>query len=90
MSRNANVNLILCSSGEGTARWENMYADHKASAIMCNYGADEENGVGFFRLVTLNGDSKTITVTTYSPILGKYSYDEAHPEYDFYVIDNAF
>jgi hypothetical protein len=29
-------------------------------------------------------------VTTYSPTLDKDSYDEDHPEYDFFVIENAF
>ena len=51
---------------------------------------DEENGLGFFRIITLNGEAKTITVTTYSPTLDKDSYDEDHPEYDFYVIEDAF
>ena len=90
VSKNVNVNLILCGNAEGTARWEKNYADHKASAIMYNYGADEENGAGFFRLVTLNGEAKTIIVTTYSPVLDKDSYDEAHPEYDYYTIHDAF
>ena len=38
----------------------------------------------------MNGEARTITVTTYSPILDKDSYDEDHPEYDFYVIEEAF
>ena len=87
---NENVALILCGNAEGTARWNKMYGERSANAIMYNYQNDEENGLGFFRIVTLNGDAGTITVTTYSPLLDVDSYDEDHPEYDFYVIENAF
>ena len=87
---NENVALILCGNAEGAARWEKTYADHKASALLSNYGFDEENGLGFFRIVTLNGEAHTITVTTYSPLLDRDSYDEDHPEYDFFVIEDAF
>ena len=87
---NDNVALVLCGSAEGTARWHKAYGERNVNAIMYNYQGDEENGLGFFRIITLNGEAKTITVTTYSPTLDKDSYDEDHPEYDFYVIENAF
>ena len=87
---NDNVALVLCGNAEGTARWHKAYGERNVNAIMYNYQNDEENGLGFFRIITLNGEAKTITVTTYSPTLDKDSYDEDHPEYDFYVIDNAF
>ena len=87
---NDNVALVLCGNAEGTARWHKTYGERNVNAIMFNYANDTENGLGFFRLVTLNGEARTITVTTYSPILDKDSYDEDHPEYDFYVIEEAF
>ena len=87
---NDNVAVVLCGNAEGTARWHKAYGERNVNAIMYNYQGDEENGLGFFRIITLNGEAKTITVTTYSPTLDKDSYDEEHPEYDFYVIDNAF
>ncbi|MDO4852703.1 MAG: MBG domain-containing protein, partial [Clostridia bacterium] len=87
---NDNIALILCGNAEGTARWDKTYGDRNVNAIMYNYSNDEENGLGFFRIVTLNGEAHTITVTTYSPTLDKDSYDEEHPEYDFYVINDAF
>ena len=87
---NDNVALVLCGNAEGTARWHKAYGERNVNAIMYNYQNDEENGLGFFRIITLNGEAKTITVTTYSPTLDKDSYDEDHPEYDFYVIEDAF
>ncbi len=87
---NDNIALILCGNAEGTARWDKTYGERNVNAIMYNYSNDEENGLGFFRIVTLNGEAHTITVTTYSPTLDKDSYDEEHPEYDFYVINDAF
>ena len=87
---NENVALVLCGNAEGTARWDKTYGERNVNAIMFNYQNDEENGLGFFRIVTLNGEAGTITVTTYSPVLDVDSYDEDHPEYDFYVIEDAF
>ena len=90
VAANENVALVLCGNAEGTARWNKTYGERNVNAIMYNYSNDEENGLGFFRIVTLNGEARTITVTTYSPTLDKDSYDEDHPEYDFFVIENAF
>ena len=87
---NGNVALVLCGSAEGTARWTKKYGDRNVNAVMYNYQDDEENGLGFFRIITLNGEAGTITVSTYSPTLDKDSYDENNPDYDFYVIHDAF
>jgi hypothetical protein len=66
------------------------YGDRNVNAVMYNYQDDEENGLGFFRIITLNGEAGSITVSTYSPTLDKDSYDENNPDYDFYVIHDAF
>ena len=87
---NGNVALVLCGSAEGTARWNKKYGDRNVNAVMYNYQDDEENGLGFFRIITLNGEAGSITVSTYSPTLDKDSYDENNPDYDFYVIHDAF
>ncbi|MBQ6426252.1 MAG: Cna B-type domain-containing protein [Clostridia bacterium] len=88
---NSNVSLILSGNAEGAARWSKAYEDGRsANAIMYNYASDVENGLGFFRMITLNAEAGTIAVATYSPVLDRDSYDEAHPEYDFFTIENAF
>ena len=89
---NANVELILCGNGNGAARWEKAYGQRTVDALMFNYQADEENGLGFLRIITFSNtdDGRNITVTTYSPVLDKDSYDEDHPEYDYFVIKGAF
>ena len=90
MAKNANVALVLCGKAEGTARWNKSYNGRNVNAIMYNYQGDEENGLGFIRTLVLDAKTNTITVTTYSPVLDRYSYDEDPPEYDAYVIENAF
>ena len=90
IAENKNVALVLCGNAEGTARWSKQYGKRNVNAIMFNYQNDEENGLGFFRVVSMNKDTGAIKVTTYSPVYDKKSYDEKHPEYDEFVIKNGF
>ena len=87
---NANVRVILCGGGAGTVRLEKTYGGRRVNAIRYNYQADEENGLGFLRMLTFDPEARTITVTTYSPVYDVTCYDKAHPELDNYVIRNAF
>ena len=90
VSVNEMVCLILCGNANGAARWEKTYGERTVNAVMYNYQADEENGLGFLRTVTFNEKERTITVATYSPVLDATEYDKAHPEKDAFVIENAF
>ena len=82
--------LVLCGNAQGTARWEKSYNGRKVNAVMFNYSADEENGTGFFRIITFNDVSRKITVSTYSPVLDKDTYDEKYPERDRYYLYAGF
>ena len=54
---------------------------------MYNYQADEENGLGFLKIITIDADKKSITIETYSPVMDTDTYDAAT---DHIVIENAF
>ncbi|MBQ3792124.1 MAG: hypothetical protein II797_03370, partial [Clostridia bacterium] len=90
VAKNSNVRLVLCGNAQGTARWEKSYNGRKVNAVMFNYSADEENGTGFFRIITFNDVSRKITVSTYSPVLDKDTYDEKYPERDRYYLYAGF
>ena len=90
VAENANVELILSGNADGAARWTGTYGERTVDAIMYNYQADEEKGLGFMRIITIDGDTNTITIATYSPVMDTDTYDETKPENDFIVIENAF
>ena len=91
VSVNPNIRLVLCGNAEGSARLEKTYADgHTVNALLFNYGADKENGVGFLRKLNFNLTDRSVVVSTYSPILNRTAYDEEHPEDDSFVIEHAF
>ena len=90
VKNNENVRLILCGNAEGEAQWVKNYGGRKVTALMYNYTADEENGIGFVRFLTFNGDDESITVSTYNPLTDVRRYDEKHPEKDNFVITNAY
>ena len=87
---NENVSLILCGGADGAAHVEMTYGERKVNAVMYNYTADEENGLGFMRVLTFNGKEKTITFTTINALNDKTAYDETKPELDNFTIDEAF
>ena len=87
---NRNVRLILCGNAEGAATWEKTYGDRKVTAMMYNYVADEEKGLGFVRILSFNSKDQTITVQTVNPLTNATEYDATHPEKDNFVIEEAF
>ncbi len=90
VAENENVELILCGNAEGAVHWTKTYGERTVDAVMYNYQADEEKGLGFMKIITIDGDTSTITVATYSPVMDTDTYDESKPENDFFVIENAF
>ncbi len=91
VSVNPNVRLVLCGNAEGSARLEKTYADgHTVNALLFNYGADKDNGTGFLRKMNFNLTDRSVTVSTYSPILDRTAYDSEHPENDSFTIEHAF
>ena len=90
VKNNENVRLILCGGVDGEAQWVKTYGDRKVTAMMYNYTADEEKGLGFVRILSFNGDDQSITVKTVNPVTDANAYDELHPEKDNFVIREAF
>jgi uncharacterized repeat protein (TIGR01451 family) len=90
VANNENVRLILSGNADGTATWEKTYGERKVTALMFNYVADEENGLGFMRVLAFNSDEQTITVTTVNALNDATAYDEAHPELDNFTVEEAF
>ncbi len=90
MKHNDNVRLILCGNANGVAKWEKNYGGRKVTALMYNYIADAEKGLGFVRILSFNSEDQSITVNTVNPFTDAHEYDELHPEKDHFVIYNAF
>ena len=90
VAENENVELILSGNANGAAHRTQTYGERTVDAIMYNYQADEAKGLGFMRIITIDGDTNTITIATYSPVMDTDTYDESKPENDFIVIENAF
>ncbi|MBQ1820197.1 MAG: hypothetical protein II117_01205, partial [Clostridia bacterium] len=90
VANNEDVRLILSGNADGAATWEKTYGERKVVALMYNYVADEENGLGFMRVLAYNSEDQVITVTTINPLTDATAYDEEHPEYDQFVIEGIF
>ncbi|MBQ4424098.1 MAG: hypothetical protein II872_07230, partial [Clostridia bacterium] len=90
VANNENVRLVLCGGADGAAQLEKTYGERKVNAILFNYTADAENGLGFLRVLSFDGKAKTLTITTVNALNDKTAYDEAKPEVDNFTIDEAF
>ena len=90
VANNENVRLVLCGGADGAARLEKTYGERKVNAILFNYTADADNGLGFLRVLSFDGKAKTLTITTVNALNDKTAYDEAKPEVDNFTIDEAF
>ena len=73
------------------ARVEKTYGERKVAALMFNYTADADNGLGFFRVLTINPEDLTISVETINAIDGKVkSYDPNATNKDQFVLSGLF
>ena len=88
---NENVSMILCGNADGAKHIEKTYGDRKVAVMMYNYAADEENGLGFVRVLTIDIVKKTVAVKTINAITGEEtSYNPAVPEADQFKIEDLF
>jgi hypothetical protein len=90
VKKNAGVRLILSSCTSGTVRTEMQYDGRTVNVLAFNYAADEENGLGFMRILRFDPDTRDIAVTTYSPVYDREFYDEAKKDNDMFTLTNAF
>ena len=90
VKKNAGVRLILSSCTSGTVRTEMQYDGRTVNVLAFNYAADEENGLGFMRILRFDPDTRDIAVTTYSPVYDREFYDEAKKDNDMFTLTNAY
>ena len=90
VSKRSNVRLILSSCQADVIRTSLSYGARTVNVLAFNYAKDEQNGLGFLRLLSFDSENRTISVTTYSPVLDKNVYDENEPRNDTFLLDDAF
>jgi len=73
---NENVELVLSGNASGSAHWTKTYGNRTVDGIMYNYQEDENDGLGFLKIVTFNRDNRSITIKTYSPVTKAESYKD--------------
>jgi hypothetical protein len=87
---NENVCMVLCGNANGAAHKELTYGERKVAAVMFNYAADEENGLGLVRCITFRPDN-TVTFETIDAIEGEpRAYDPLKPEEDSFSFEHLF
>jgi len=83
VSENPNVRYVLCGHKHGLRHVEEMYDDDKdgtnertVQAIMVDYQALPNGGEGYLMLLTFNVVDRTVSITSYSPVLDDFNYFE--------------
>lgn len=85
-----NVRLVLNGHYHTTARLTKTYeAGHTVTAMVSDYQADTEKGLGFMRLLTFDPGDRSIHVTSYSPYLNSWKYYPDEEKNDF-ILENAW
>ena len=96
VSRSPNVRLVLCGHVRGRNGFRTDALDDDGDgepdrtvySLMCNY-QDSGTDNGQMRKLTFDPVERSILVSTYSPVTGRYYRDHTHRSYDF-TIENAF
>ena len=83
VEQNSNVRYVLCGHRHGLKHVEEAYdddgdnlPDRTVQAIMVDYQALPNGGEGYFMLLTFNVVDRTVSITSYSPVLDDYNYYE--------------
>ena len=88
---NENVCMILCGNADGAFHKEMTYGERRVAVAMYNYAADEENGLGIVRIVTIDPEENTVKFSTIDAATGKaFTYDETKPEADLFKYEDLF
>lgn len=88
---NKNVCMVLCGNANGAVHKEMAYGERKVAVAMFNYAADEENGLGLVRVITINPMTKTVEIQTIDAIEGEArAYDPLKPEEDSFRFEDLF
>lgn len=83
VAQNPNVRYVLCGHKHGIKHVEEQYdddgdkvADRTVQAIMVDYQGLPNGGEGYLMLLTFNVVDRTVSITSYSPVLDDYNYNE--------------
>lgn len=83
VAANPNVRYVLCGHRHGLRHVEELYDDDKdgtkertVQAIMVDYQALPNGGEGYLMLLTFNVVDRTVSITSYSPVLDDFNYFE--------------
>ena len=83
VAANPNVRYVLCGHRHGLRHVEEMYDDDQdgtkertVQAIMVDYQALPNGGEGYFMMLTFDPANRTLTKTSYSPVLDDYNFFE--------------
>lgn len=90
IAENPSIRIVLSSCASGAIHTEMTYGDRTVNVLAFNYSEDEANGLGYMRLLTFDPETRSVEVSTYSPVCGKTVYDEAAPENDTFTFANAY
>jgi 3',5'-cyclic AMP phosphodiesterase CpdA len=81
VAANPNVRYVLCGHRHGLRHVEERYDDDKdgtpertVQAIMVDYQALPNGGEGYLMLLTFNVVDRTVSITSYSPVLDDFNY----------------
>ncbi|MBR4906052.1 MAG: hypothetical protein IKZ44_04280, partial [Clostridia bacterium] len=88
---NENVFMVLCGNADGAFHKEMTYGERNVAVVMFNYAADEQNGLGIVRIVTIDAANKKVKFETIDAATGKaFTYDAAAPEADAFTFEDLF
>ncbi|MBA4348113.1 MAG: hypothetical protein C0413_04605 [Clostridiales bacterium] len=83
VAANPNIRYVLCGHRHGLRHVEEMYDDDQdgtpertVQAIMVDYQALPNGGDGYLMLLTFNVVDRTVSITSYSPVLDDFNYYE--------------
>ena len=83
VAQNPNVRYVLCGHKHGIKHVEEQYdddgdkvPDRTVQAIMLDYQALPNGGEGYLMLLTFNVVERTVSITSYSPVLDDYNFYE--------------
>lgn len=72
---NPNLFLMLCGHVSGEAHRTDVYNGDTTHTILSDFQSRPSGGAGWMRFMTLSPEFNTLTVKTYSPVIGQYEND---------------
>ena len=83
-----NVRLVLSSNAEYNSHESFKYGERTVWAL--NADIEEATAQGYITLLEFDADTRSLYVTTYSPVKNDFVYDDKKLEYEQFTLYNAF